>query len=229
MYFDHSNRDANQPGAIPKHYYFDSGAWAKEINNNFSAKYQWGVNSNNPGYIQFYRNHYSANFLTTNYGDTLDRYYETKDGVNIQQKVKLNDNNDLIGGFDWKRSKIFNESAYANEEKMTTYAFYLEDNWRFADGWGLNAGLRYDHHNYFGHKTSGTVSLNKKFNEDSHAFVSWGQVFNAPQGNDLFWYQPTYGMYGNPDLKPESGYVWTAGYEGKISKYTTFGINAIAS
>lgn len=110
---------------------------------------------------------------------------------------------------------------------MTTYAFYLEDNWRFADGWDLNAGLRYDHHNYFGHKTSGTVSLNKKFNNDSNAFISWGQVFNAPQGNDLFFNNPW--AYGNPNLKPESGYVWTAGYNGKISDYTTIGINAFYS
>ena len=227
LYFDHSNRDANQPNAIPKSYNFDNGAWSKEINNNFSAKYQWGINSDNPGYVQFYRNHYSGSFLTTGFYGSLSRYYETKDGVDVQQKIKLSKNNALITGFDWKRSKIFNEGSYDGEKKLTTYAFYLEDNWRFADGWDLNAGLRYDHHNYFGHKTSGTVSLNKKFNNDSNAFISWGQVFNAPQGNDLFFNNPW--AYGNPNLKPESGYVWTAGYNGMISDYTTIGINAFYS
>lgn len=227
VYFDHSNRDANQPYQIAKSPNFDSGGWSKEINNNFVAKYQWGVNSSNPGYIQYYRNHYSGNFLSTGPWGSLSRYYETKDGVDIQQKFRLSEKNDLIGGFDWKRSKVFNESSYDGEKKLTTYAFYLEDNWRFADTWSLTGGIRYDHHNYFGHKTTGSVSINKKFNEDSHAFVSWGQVFNAPQGNDLFY--NSYGMYGNPNLKPESGYVWTVGYDGKITDRTTFGINAFYS
>ncbi len=228
VYYDHSNRDANQPNSIPKNVgTFDPGAWAKEINNNFSTKYQWGVNSDNPGYIQYYRNHYSGTFVTTLFGGSYDRYYETKDGIDIQQKVKLSKNNDLIAGFDWKRSKVFNENAYDGEKKLSTYAFYLEDNWRFADTWSLTGGVRYDHHNYFGHKTTGTFSLNKKFSEDAHAFITWGQVFNAPQGNDLFFNSPW--AYGNPNLKPESGFVWTIGYDGKVSKKTTIGINAFYS
>ncbi len=229
LYFDHSNRKADQPGSIPKNigYYgpnFYPGDYSREINNNISAKYEWGLKSGNAGYIQLYRNHYSGNFFSNG---AMSRYYETKDGLDIQQKFKLSDTNDLVAGFDWKTSKVNNLSAYKNEKKLTTYAFYLEDSLRFGNDWTLTGGLRYDHHNYFGHKTSGTVSLNKKFNEDSHAFVSWGQVFNAPQGNDLFY--DSWGMYGNPDLKPESGFVWTAGYDGKISEYTTFGINAFYS
>ncbi len=229
LYFDHSNRDADQPYSIPRNigYYgsnFYPNDWAHEINNNVSAKYEWGLKSGNAGYIQLYRNHYSASFFSSG---AISRYYETKDGLDIQQKFKLNDKNDLVTGFDWKTSKVNNLNSYDSEKKLRTYAFYLEDSQRFAGGWSLTGGIRFDHHNYFGHKTSGTVSLNKKFNEDSHAFVSWGQVFNAPQGNDLFYDSP--GSYGNPDLKPESGYVWTAGYDGKISKNTTFGINAFYS
>lgn len=227
LYFDHSNRKADQPGGIPAYYYFSPSAWSHEINNNFSGKYEWGLKSGNLGYLQFYRNHYSGDF----FDGVLSRYYETKDGIDIKQKFKINNTNDLVAGFDWKRSKVNNLTAYTEEKKLTTYAFYLEDNLRFADTWSLTGGLRYDHHNYFGHKTTGTISLNKKFNEDAHAFISWGQVFNAPQGNDLFYYTDSWGMkmLGNPNLKPESGYVWTAGYDGKISNQTTLGINAFYS
>ena len=223
LYFDHSRRKADQPGSIPKNY-FNPDDWSHEINNNFSGKYEWGVHSDNKGYIQLYRNHYNGSFFS--YG-ALSRYNETKDGINIQQKFKLSDANDLVAGFDWRRSKVNNYDAYTEEKKLTSYAFYLEDSWRFAKNWSLTGGLRYDHYDSFGGNTSGTVSLNKKFNEDSHAFVSWGKVFKAPTTNDL--YYNYWGMYGNPDLKPETGYVWTAGYSGKISQYTTFGINAFYS
>lgn len=109
----------------------------------------------------------------------------------------------------------------------------MQDSWKFANTWLLNAGIRYDKHNYFGHKNTASVAINKKFNEDSHAYISWGQVFNAPQANDLFYYSPPSdwggAMIGNPNLKPETGDVWTIGYDTNISDKTQIGINAFYS
>ena len=42
--------------------------------------------------------------------------------------------------------------------KSTMGAIYVQDSWDFADSWLLNAGLRYDKHNFFGNKTTASVA-----------------------------------------------------------------------
>ena len=52
------------------------------------------------------------------------------------------------------------------------------------------------------------VALNKKFDENSNVYLSWGRVFNAPTTDDLFWYQPgMYPTYGILTLNRKKGYV----------------------
>ena len=97
----------------------------------------------------------------------------------------------------------------------------MEDRWGFAPSWQLNSGLRYDKHSTAGGKFTPHFAVNKKFNEDSNAYISWGRVFNAPNTDTLFWYQPGYSMFGNLDLKPETGSVLTVGFNTKTSASTS--------
>ena len=77
------------------------------------------------------------------------------------------------------------------------------------------------------------AGLNKKFGEKAHAYLSWGQVFRAPQGNDLYWNEDWgwgMGLFGNPNLKPETGDVWTIGYNTTVNNdKTQIGISAFYS
>ena len=60
----------------------------------------------------------------------------------------------------------------------------------------------------------------KKFNDYSHAYINWGQVFKAPTMDDLYYYSDmgSWGLYeGNPNLKPETGDSWTIGYSSRIN------------
>lgn len=88
----------------------------------------------------------------------------------------------------------------------------------------MNTGLRLDHHNEYGSEITPHVALNKKFNEDSNVYLSWGKVFNAPNVQDLYWkqYDSDYNSWtlGDPNLKPEKGEVWTLGTNMKISEKT---------
>ena len=60
-----------------------------------------------------------------------------------------------------------------------------------------------------------------------HIFLG-GKVFNAPQANDLFYYSPSIpgvsgAMIGNAKLKPETGEVWTIGYDTKLNDKYNWG------
>ncbi|WP_418556963.1 TonB-dependent receptor plug domain-containing protein [Phascolarctobacterium faecium] len=233
LYFEHSFKNGGKP-------YYAAGlggyssvynhAFGTDLNNNISGKFEWGRESNNPGFVQIYRNYYSGHHYDVG---SESYYYETKDGAEIQQSWKLNKNNNLVAGIDWRESEVNNPETYGGKlAKINNKAIYLQDSWEFANSWLLNAGIRYDKHNYFGKKTTASLALNKKFNDDSHAYISWGQIFNAPQANDMFYYSPNTGygaMLGNPDLKPETGDVWTIGYDTKINDKTWIGVNVFYS
>lgn len=91
----------------------------------------------------------------------------------------------------------------------------------------MDTGVRYDKHSTAGSKTTWSAGLNKKFDENSHAYFNWGQVFKAPTLDDL--YYNAYGMYGNPNLKAEKGDTWTIGYGTKIADKTSLNVNYFQS
>lgn len=233
FYFEHSFKEGRKPYYAP-----DLGGWntlypndyGKDLNNNVALKYQWGTNSSNKGFVQIYRNYYAGTFMNNG---VYSKYSERKDGFEAQQTIKLAKNNTLTGGIEWRDSKIEQPATYNGlVPNIINKAVFLQDSWEFAPTWLLNAGVRYDKHNYFGHKTTLSAAVNKKFNENSHAYFSWGQIFNAPQGNDLFYYSDGGGwgdMLGNPNLKPETGDVFTIGYDTNINDKTQIGINAFYS
>lgn len=99
----------------------------------------------------------------------------------------------------------------------------------------MDAGVRYDKHSTAGSKTTWSAGLNKKFDENSHAYFNWGQVFKAPTLDDLYYYSvmewgsSKYENYGNPNLKPEKGDTWTIGYGTKIADKTSVNISYFQS
>ena len=224
LYFHHSYKSGDQPAYIGSIYAPVAGS---DLNNDVSFQYDWGKGSDHAGFIRLYRNYYVGNY----YGTPSNRYYETKRGIDIQQNVKLSKNNNLIAGLEWRDSHM-GSGEYDGEKKIITKAIFLQDTWNFAPEWTLTLGDRYDKHNMFGHKNTMSAGLNKKFGDKGHAYLSWGQVFRAPQGNDLFWNEDWgwgMGMFGNPDLKPETGYTWTLGYDTKVGEKTRIGITGFYS
>ncbi|MFO1251474.1 MAG: TonB-dependent receptor [Inhella sp.] len=64
--------------------------------------------------------------------------------------------------------------------------------------WQLAA--RRDRNSQFGDQTNGSAAYGLDLNEQLRATASWGSSFAAPNFNQLY-----YGVYGNPNLKPEEG------------------------
>lgn len=204
-----------------------SASFSNKKTNDFYAKYDWTVNDKDQGFIQLYRNKYDY----YNAGDM----YETDTGFEAQQNITLSDNNRLVVGASYRKAKALNATSYTAEKSINNKAVFVSDQWEFAPSWTLDAGVRYDKHSTAGSKTTWSAGLNKKFDENSHAYFNWGQVFKAPTLDDLYYYSvmewgsSKYENYGNPNLKPEKGYTWTIGYGTKIADKTSVNISYFQS
>jgi len=200
---------------------------------NIYAKYDWTVNESDAGYLQVYHN-------------KLDYYnkggMEAKDyGFDAQQSLTTSENNKLVFGTSYRKSKATNYISYADGGDINNFALFISDFWEFSPTWSLNAEARYDKHSKAGSKTTFSAGLNKKFDENSHAYFNWGQVFKAPNIDNLYYntnevyppYQDSLGskiIYkGNSDLKPEKGETWTLGYGTKINNKTSIDISYFQS
>ena len=204
-----------------------SASFSNKKTNDFYAKYDWTVNDKDQGFIQLYRNKYDY----YNAGDM----YETDTGFEAQQNITLSDNNRLVVGASYRKAKALNATSYTAEKSINNKAVFVSDQWEFAPSWTLDAGVRYDKHSTAGSKTTWSAGLNKKFDENSHAYFNWGQVFKAPTLDDLYYYSvmewgsSKYENYGNPNLKPEKGDTWTIGYVTKIADKTSVNISYFQS
>ncbi len=192
----------------------------------FYAKYDWLWKGKDQGYIHIYRNaldYYNAGQMD-----------ETDTGFEVQQAITTGENNKLVVGASYRKGKAFNHISYTKEQSINNKAIFLNDQWEFLPSWTLNAGVRYDNHSTAGSKTTWSAGLNKKLDPNSHVYFNWGQVFKAPTIDDLYYYSDMsswgYGIYyGNPDLKPETGYTWTLGYGTKIADKTEVNVSYFQS
>lgn len=201
----------------------------QRLNNDVAFRYDWNESKDNKGFVQAYRNYHHALFNSP-YSYMRSDFNETKYGVEAQQNWQLTKTNALTAGIEYYDTSVENEALYeSGTNSVNNKAVYIEDRWEFVPTWQLNSGFRLDKHSKAGGKGTPHLALNKKFNADSNAYFSWGRIFNAPTTDSLFWYQPGYGMYGNPNLSPETGDVYTLGTTYRTSKATTVGATIFQS
>lgn len=204
--------------------YFVTSPWPSLIDkktNNIYMKYDWLMNDTDQGYLQVYRNKYEY--------DNFGKIDEKVTGFEAQQAISTAENNKLVVGASYRSSHVNAVTASYND-KINNKALFVSDQWEFAPNWTLDAGVRYDKHSTAGSKTTWSAGLNKKFDENSHAYFNWGQVFKAPTLDDLYYYNDSkYESYGNPNLKPEKGDTWTIGYGTKIADKTSINISYFQS
>lgn len=180
----------------------------------FNVKYDWLLKGKDEGYVQLYHTKYNYSYLSS---------IEEKDnGFELQQAITTSENNKLLVGASYRNAHVDSQNSY--NEKINNKAIFVSDQWEFIPTWTLDAGVRYDDHSQAGDKTTWSAGLNKKFDENSHAYFNWGQVFKAPTTDDV------YGDYtGVQHLKPEKGDTWTVGYGTKLNDKTSINISYFQS
>ena len=223
--YDYSKFEGHSTGMV-------TSPWQAELDKetkNMYVKYDWTLNEKDAGYIQFYHNELEYN---------NDGHIEEKtNGVDLQQTITISDVNKMVVGMSWRKSDV--DSSYNDwmtgaltknyKDSIDNTALFINDTWNITESWILNAGVRYDDHSNAGKETTLSAGLNKKINDNSHAYINWGQVFRAPTTDDLYYFNPGYNYYGNPNLNPETGETWTIGYNAKLNQDTHFSVNYFES
>lgn len=227
MQFEHLNTEGGSPfTGYPYNYYLTNHS---RLNNNLNLRYDWNENADNSGYVQVYRNYQHAQM----HGDNdpskyyLSDFTEKTMGIDMQQNFVTSKTNQITAGLQYYKTEVENISLYEGKRDINNKAVFMEDRWQFAESWQLNTGLRLDYHSKYGSEVTPHIAVNKKFNEDSNAYLSWGKVFNAPTTDQLYWNQPEY--FGNPNLQPETGYVLTLGGNTKLGEKTNFAASVFTS
>lgn len=188
--------------------------------NNIYMKYDWLMNDTDQGYLQVYHNKYEY--------DNFGKIDEKVTGFEAQQAISTAENNKLVVGASYRSSHV-NAVTGSYNDKINNKALFVSDQWEFAPRWTLDAGVRYDKHSTAGSKTTWSAGLNKKFDENSHAYFNWGQVFKAPTLDDLYYNNTSWWQIGDPNLKPEKGDTWTVGYGTRIADKTDVNISYFQS
>ncbi|HAK74851.1 MAG TPA: hypothetical protein DCP36_17250 [Sporomusaceae bacterium] len=227
--FEHFDDDGGRPTKVKNPY--DSAA--NHLSNNWALTYNFDQKKEMAGFARVYANYNNQGFLGT--------YRSRTQGFEYQTGWKLNEDNKLIAGFDWQKSTVLqntyqdeslNTSNYSNKS-VTNTALYLQDIYLLAEKWTVTPGVRYDNHSKFGGKTTPKLNVNYSADAKTDLYISYNKVFKAPNLDDLYYnlYFPAYGSgtYGNPDLKPETGNVISAGINKKISNETSISANYFTS
>lgn len=228
LYFDHLREDAGSPIARPGLGYYGPMGYTEYFRpdsnrqitqNNVSLAYRWQQGENVTNNLQLYRNHYKLRWANVSEG-SLSTYIDEEDGVEWNQTRRLSAQHTLMGGFDWRNTYVDNRHMDYVNNKMRNLGYFLEDRWSWDPNWTLTAGVRHDDPSEYKSKSTARFSLNRKINEATNAYLSWGQVYRGPNATDLF--RPTDSYYKrNPDLKPEDGHTTTLGLNTKLPGGTT--------
>ena len=103
--------------------------------------------------------------------------------------------------FTYDDTSIWNRGRVSIDGRsLVNRSVYLQDQWNITPALKLIGGIRYDSNSAFGSHTSPSVSLGYDITPRTHAYVAYTEYFLTPTPNQL--YAP---IYGNPNLKPESG------------------------
>lgn len=226
FYFDHLDEDSGYPVAKPGTLYYCPDASRETIQNNVSLAYRWQQGENVTNNLQIYRNYYNSVWYGHRYNTGKVHYEQEADGIEWNQTRRLNEQHTLVGGFDWRNTTVsnlsyvggalsFEPSGSYSGKKLRNLGMFLEDRWTLDPRWTFTAGLRYDDPSEYDGESTARLSINRKVNDNTNAFLSWGQVYRGPNAVDLFLPDSTY-YRSNPNLKPEKGYATTLGINTRL-------------
>lgn len=134
-------------------------------------------------------------------------------------------------GVDLWRDRADKDNSGTIHQTLDTAALFAQQQWRgLGSDWVL--GLRGDHHERFGSKTTGSLAWGRDVLPGTRLTASWGTAFKAPTVNGLFWpyssdlfFGTTYITQGNPNLRPESSRSLELGLRHKLAPDLSLGAN----
>ena len=141
--------------------------------------------------------------------------------------------------FEVKESKNFNpdlspkpgledvsgtSEVFLPEKDRSSYHFFAQDEWRFADNWLLTSGIRYDDYSDFGDTTNPRFALVWATTDSITTKLLYGRAFRAPSIAELFASSNPVAL-GNPDLTPETIDTYEFAFTQQVSSQLLYSAN----
>lgn len=144
--------------------------------------------------------HYQDSFVPGLFYD--DSYYSSIYGTELQNTSKLSKYVNLTTGAEWKRN--LGESSKAGSHMLDDTSLYVNAEIGAGMPMGAYLGGRLDINSVWGNSANPRIGMVVNFNDSTRLRASIATAFRAPTINELYWNEPSWGMFGNPNLKPEN-------------------------
>lgn len=130
-------------------------------------------------------------------GVVPDNFKTKRRIVNVQNDWFINPQHIVTLGYEELDDEVDSSQAYAQDNRKNTAGFaQWQGDFNKLD---VVVGGRYDDNEQFGHHTTGNASAGYALSEALKFIISYGEGFNAPTFNDLY-----YPFYGVATLEPET-------------------------
>lgn len=192
--------------------------------NNYNLTYRFRENTSTPGFIRYF-NDYSKTRWT-------NRFHARTQGLQAEL-TRMNAHNFITAGLEWTQDSGSNDGANYQNKKKNNRAVYAEDMIVYGK-WSVTPGIRMDKNSAFGFHKTPRLSVEYRADADFNLFASWSRVYTPPRLNDMYYYKPAAGphavsSFGNPYLRPETGYSQTIGFDWAYDKKSTLRFSAFHS
>lgn len=241
--FDYAKEDLNWRSAVMRGSTISRSDYNRQgYTNGLNVQYD-GKDTNSNYMVRFYWGHATEDFtsrsLLTGARDwdsvKHDNYiFETKNST------ALNENHLLSYGFSYRTeqgegtrimqgSSIWTQTKYgkphtAYKASVNSYAFYVQDEWSVNNRLLIVPAIRYDHFDSFDGHISPKLGMTYSFSPTLRLKFNIGGNFAAPGISELYENWPdapgTYGLYGNPNLRPEVSTNFDLSLEKEYGKTT---------
>ena len=214
--------------------------------------------SNIKAYYNFYKHDASVELLPEGFGGSFPngmigepKLKNRSMGGEVQLDYKITDNNRVVVGALYEKTKQYDVKQYANfdprvfppvaidlgpvqdvsswanwnkDTKREILAAYIQDDWEIRDNLNITAGIRHDNYSDIGDTTNPRVGLVWSFLDNTDLKLLYGQAFRAPTFVELYIRNNPVNV-GNPDLKPEKIKTYEAGLSARFTKSFTADLN----
>jgi len=147
-----------------------------------------------------------------------DRHITRSSGYQLQAQIHTHTSLQWVTGAEFQYDELV--STLFSKKQRKEISLYLQAEWTKQTSLiGLPAmvklvpAVRYDVYEHIGDQVSPKVGTLIGFgsNQSLALRANWGRSYRAPSFNDLYWPADFFSK-GNPDLEPETGYSYDAGF-----------------
>lgn len=139
--------------------------------------------------------------------------------------LNKNPHNDLVAGINLSGenfAKKYPDSTKIPDEKNTTIGLFLQDDWRLAKKMTLQSGIRYDHHNRYGHFLLPRLSLLYKISPTLTTRLGGGLGYKTPTLFSSETDERDYPLllpFNGVKAERSGGINWDINYHGQINDW----------